>query len=44
MRDCKGELTCLQVVKNTPQKKLEKMKARIYLKVWEVRINFEISI
>ena len=34
MRDCKGELTCLQVVKNTPpKKKLEKMKARIYLKV-----------
>lgn len=28
MRDYKGELTCLQVVKNTPPKKLEKMKAR----------------
>ena len=43
MRDYKGELTCLQVVKINP-KKLEKMKVRIYLTVWEVRINFEISI
>lgn len=43
MRDCKGELTCLQVVKINPQK-LEKMKVRISLKVWKVRISFEIAI
>lgn len=43
MRNYKGESTCLQVVK-IPPKKLEKMKARSYLKVWEVRINFEIAI
>lgn len=43
MRDCKGELTCLQVVKINPQK-LKKMKVRIYLKVWKVRISFEIAI
>ena len=43
MRDYKGELTSLQVVKINPQK-LEKMKVRIYLKVWKVRISFEIAI